>query len=100
MQPVLESETLNLVILIPPRHFFCTICMCYLVLRINLHASTYSRDGLNIISGSEDHYIYVWKTHHDVNKLTSVRRDRNEFYESFSSTILLNNILLFVLQCW
>ena len=44
-----------------------------------------SRDGLSIVCGSEDHFIYVWKTHHDVNKLSSVRRDRNEFYESFTS---------------
>jgi hypothetical protein len=26
----------------------------------------------------------LWKTHLDVNKLSSARRDRNEFYESFS----------------
>jgi WD40 repeat protein len=47
--------------------------------------ATFSRDGLNIVCGSEDHFIYVWKTHHDVNKLSSVRRDRNEFYESFTT---------------
>ena len=45
----------------------------------------FSRDGLSIISGSEDNFIYVWKTHHDVSKLSSARRDRNEFYESFTS---------------
>lgn len=43
-----------------------------------------SRDGQYIISGSEDNFVYVWQTHHDVSKLSSARRDRNEFYESFS----------------
>lgn len=46
--------------------------------------ATFSRDGQYIISGSEDNFIYLWKTHLDVNKLSSARRDRNEFYESFS----------------
>ena len=44
----------------------------------------FSRDGQYIIGGSEDNYIYIWKTHHDVSKLSSARRDRNEYYESFS----------------
>ena len=43
-----------------------------------------SRDGQYIISGSEDNFVYVWKTHIDMSKMPS-RRDRNEFYESFSS---------------
>ncbi len=46
--------------------------------------ATFSRDGQYIISGSEDNFIYIWKTHQDLNKLSSTRRDRNEFYESFS----------------
>ena len=43
-----------------------------------------SRDGQYIISGSEDKYIYIWRTHNDVIKLPSTRRDRSELYESFS----------------
>jgi len=47
--------------------------------------ATFSRDGQYIISGSEDNYVYIWRTHHDVGKLSSARRDRNEYYESFSA---------------
>jgi WD40 repeat protein len=47
--------------------------------------ATFSRDGQYIISGSEDGYVYVWKTHHDFSKLSSVRRDRNDFFESFTA---------------
>ena len=46
--------------------------------------ATFSRDGRYIISGSEDKFIYIWKTHLDASKLSSARRDRNEFYECFS----------------
>ena len=49
---------------------------------------TNSRDGQYIISGSEDNFVYVWKTHIDTLKMPS-RRDRNEFYESFSCKCLL-----------
>ncbi|XP_064394517.1 WD repeat-containing protein 44-like isoform X2 [Halichondria panicea] len=47
--------------------------------------ATFSRDGQYIISGSEDNFVYVWKTHLDFTKLTSVRRDKNEYYECFST---------------
>lgn len=47
--------------------------------------ATFSREGEYIVCGSEDNYIYVWKTHHDFNILSSVRRDRNDYYESFSA---------------
>ena len=46
--------------------------------------ATFSRDGQYIISGSEDNFIYLWKTHLDLSKLSSGRKDRNEFYEAFS----------------
>ena len=52
-------------------------CFCFII----------SRDGQYIISGSEDNYVYVWKTHIDTLKMPS-RRDRNEFYESFSCEFL------------
>uniref|UniRef100_A0ACB8FXU7 WD repeat-containing protein 44 n=1 Tax=Sphaerodactylus townsendi TaxID=933632 RepID=A0ACB8FXU7_9SAUR len=40
-----------------------------------LHDFTY------IVSGSEDKYVYIWSTYHDLSKFTSVRRDRNDFWE-------------------
>ena len=43
-----------------------------------------SCDGKCIICGSEDNYIYVWKTQHDYSKLSSVRKDRNDYFECFT----------------
>ena len=61
-----------------------------------------SHDGKFIISGSENQYIYMWKTHHDYAKFSSARRDRNDYWEAikgFSLTFffikLLNSILKF-----
>ncbi|KAI8498978.1 WD repeat-containing protein 44 [Branchiostoma belcheri] len=42
-----------------------------------------SYNGKFIVCGSEDHYIYIWKTYYDYSKFTSVRRDRNDFWEAF-----------------
>lgn len=41
----------------------------------------HSHDYSFIVSGSEDKYIYIWSTYHDLSKFTSVRRDRNDFWE-------------------
>ena len=60
-----------------------SLCVTVHVLKRTLFLP-FSRDGQYIIGGSEDNYIYIWKTHHDVSKLSSARRDRNEYYESFS----------------
>ncbi|ESO92849.1 hypothetical protein LOTGIDRAFT_120142 [Lottia gigantea] len=35
-----------------------------------------------MVCGSEDHFLYIWKVHHDYNKFSSVRRDRNDFWEA------------------
>lgn len=43
--------------------------------------STFSHDFTYIVSGSEDKYVYIWSTYHDLSKFTSVRRDRNDFWE-------------------
>ncbi|XP_046671970.1 WD repeat-containing protein 44 [Homalodisca vitripennis] len=43
--------------------------------------ASFSHDGKYIISGSENQCIYIWKTHHDYSKFSSVRRDRNDFWE-------------------
>ena len=42
----------------------------------------FSHDGKYIISGSENQYIYMWKTHHDYAKFSSARRDRNDYWEA------------------
>ncbi|KAM5221652.1 WD repeat-containing protein 44 isoform 2-T2 [Ctenodactylus gundi] len=36
-------------------------------------------------SGSEDKYVYIWSTYHDLSKFTSVRRDRNDFWEGIKA---------------
>lgn len=40
-----------------------------------------SHDFTYIVSGSEDKYVYIWSTYHDLSKFSSVRRDRNDFWE-------------------
>uniref|UniRef100_T2MCM9 WD repeat-containing protein 44 n=1 Tax=Hydra vulgaris TaxID=6087 RepID=T2MCM9_HYDVU len=42
--------------------------------------ASFSNDGKLILCGSEDKYVHIWKTNHDV---PNVRKDRNEYYESF-----------------
>nr|KAF6314058.1 WD repeat domain 44 [Pipistrellus kuhlii] len=36
-------------------------------------------------SGSEDKYVYIWSTYHDLSKFASVRRDRNDFWEGIKA---------------
>jgi len=45
----------------------------------------FSHDGKYIISGSENQYIYMWKTHHDYAKFSSARRDRNDYWEAIKA---------------
>ncbi|XP_041353204.1 WD repeat-containing protein 44-like [Gigantopelta aegis] len=40
-----------------------------------------SPTGKYIVCGSEDHFIYIWKTRHDY-KLSATRRDRNDYWEA------------------
>lgn len=47
--------------------------------------ASFSHDGKYIVSGSENRDIYVWKTHHDYAKFSSVRRDRNDFWEAIKA---------------
>ncbi|CAJ0935495.1 unnamed protein product [Ranitomeya imitator] len=42
-------------------------------------------DFTYIVSGSEDKYVYIWSTYHDLSKFTSVRRDRNDFWEGIKA---------------
>ncbi|KAK7925511.1 hypothetical protein WMY93_007821 [Mugilogobius chulae] len=47
--------------------------------------ASFSHDFSFIVSGSEDKYIYIWSTYHDLSKFTSVRRDRNDFWEGIKA---------------
>ncbi|CAH3996171.1 WD repeat-containing protein 44 isoform X9 [Pieris brassicae] len=47
--------------------------------------ASFSHDGKYIVSGSENQCIYIWKTCHDYSKFTSVRRDRNDFWEGIKA---------------
>ncbi|XP_041076283.1 WD repeat-containing protein 44-like [Polyodon spathula] len=47
--------------------------------------ASFSHDYSYIISGSEDRYVYIWSTYHDLSKFTSVRRDRNDFWEGIKA---------------
>ena len=47
--------------------------------------ASFSHDGKYIISGSENQCIYIWKTNHDYSKFSSVRRDRNDFWEGIKA---------------
>ena len=40
-----------------------------------------SHDGQYIVCGSEDHFVYIWRTQHGI---ASSRRDKNDYFESFS----------------
>lgn len=47
--------------------------------------ASFSHDGKYIVSGSENQYVYLWKTHHDFAKFSSVRKDRNDFWEGIKA---------------
>ncbi|KAL8567204.1 hypothetical protein ACOMHN_046614 [Nucella lapillus] len=44
--------------------------------------ASFSPTGKYIICGSEDHFLYVWKTNYEFVKFTSARRDRNDYWEA------------------
>ncbi|XP_077987647.1 WD repeat-containing protein 44-like [Glandiceps talaboti] len=44
-----------------------------------------SHNAKYIICGSEDRYVYIWKTQYDYSKFTSTRRDRNDFWEGIKA---------------
>ncbi|XP_013402472.1 WD repeat-containing protein 44 isoform X3 [Lingula anatina] len=45
----------------------------------------FSHNGKHIICGSEDQFIYIWKTQHEFHKFSSARRDRNDFWEGIKA---------------
>lgn len=57
--------------------------------------ASFSPDGQYIVSGSENQCIYIWKTHHDYSKFSSVRRDRNDFWESIKAHSAVVNCSVF-----
>ena len=46
-----------------------------------------------MICGSEDHFVYIWKTQHEFYKFSSARRDRNDYYEAVKGLYCLWNIV-------
>ncbi|XP_025080244.1 WD repeat-containing protein 44-like [Pomacea canaliculata] len=44
--------------------------------------ASFSSTGKYIICGSEDHFLYIWKTNHEFVKFSSARRDRNDYWEA------------------
>lgn len=47
--------------------------------------ASFSHDGKYIVSGSENQCIYIWRTDHDYSKFSSVRKDRNDFWEGIKA---------------
>lgn len=57
----------------------------------------FSHDGQYVICGSEDHFVYIWRTQHG---FPSSRRDKNEFYESFSAHAVVVTAAMFAPVPW
>ncbi|XP_052214774.1 WD repeat-containing protein 44-like isoform X2 [Dreissena polymorpha] len=45
--------------------------------------ATFSQRGKYLVCGSEDHFIYLFRTQHEFYKFSSARRDRNDYFEAF-----------------
>ncbi|XP_031553954.1 WD repeat-containing protein 44-like [Actinia tenebrosa] len=59
--------------------------------------ASFSHDGQYLICGSEDHFAYIWRTQHGI---PSARRDKNEFYESFSAHDAVVTVATFTPVPW
>ncbi|XP_020904017.1 WD repeat-containing protein 44 isoform X2 [Exaiptasia diaphana] len=59
--------------------------------------ASFSHDGQYLICGSEDHFAYIWRTQHGI---PSARRDKNEFYESFSAHTAVVTVATFTPVPW
>lgn len=44
--------------------------------------ASFSPKSKYLICGSEDHFVYIWKTQHEFYKFSSARRDRNDYWEA------------------
>jgi WD40 repeat protein len=56
--------------------------------------ASFNHDAKFIISGSEDHCVYIWRTY-DAAKLPSGRRDKNDSYESFTAHTAVVTVAMF-----
>ncbi|KAL3846908.1 hypothetical protein ACJMK2_017856 [Sinanodonta woodiana] len=45
--------------------------------------ASFSPKGKYVICGSEDSFVYIWRTQHEFYKFSSARRDRNDYWEAF-----------------
>jgi len=51
--------------------------------------ATVSHDNKYIVCGSENQYVYIWKTNHDYSKFSSARRDRNGYWEAVKGNFII-----------
>ncbi|XP_071950373.1 WD repeat-containing protein 44-like [Antedon mediterranea] len=47
--------------------------------------ASFSHNRKYIVCGSEDFNIYIWKTNYDFGKFSSVRKDRNDYWEAIKA---------------
>ncbi|EDV29272.1 uncharacterized protein TRIADDRAFT_20246, partial [Trichoplax adhaerens] len=57
--------------------------------------ASFNQSGESIVCGSEDYFVYTWKTYHDYAKSSS-RRDRNDCFESFQAHTAIVTSAVFV----
>ena len=71
------------------------MCMYYVIfIYINYCwcVCMFSPTGKYIICGSEDHFLFVWKTNYEFVKFTSARRDRNDYWEAIKGTYNISQV--------
>ena len=51
----------------------------------------YSSNGKYIICGSEDHFVYIWRTQH---MSSTARKDRNDFWEGIRGSLVFSDYYL------
>ncbi|XP_064638857.1 WD repeat-containing protein 44-like isoform X2 [Lineus longissimus] len=57
--------------------------------------ASFSSNGKYIVCGSEDKFVYIWKTHHEFTKFSSVRRDRNGYWEGVRAHLAVVTVAIF-----